>query len=109
MRDIWRPGSGLTLRRAAALIAHLPPGSAYLRALGGPGAWSVEQYAIELAAWRITAAIYLANGAKKSDLPPVPEPPAPGWQDEARRRAEQLERRYARFMAAQKTAAPAGG
>lgn len=83
--DIYRPGVGMTLRRAAVLTINLPPGSMFWRAYGGPQAWSDEvtalvgvRHKLDVLAWQN------ANQGKTSGFTPQPkiEEPPPYAADE---------------------------
>lgn len=59
---LWR--GGLTIRRAAALAANLPPGSAVWLAINADAMWTQNDY--------ITAALFDRMGSK--DSKPYPRP-----------------------------------
>ncbi len=95
--DLWR--GRLSWRRAAVLVSQLPPGSRLARAMGGHGAWSDIVSAIHHEGQRVVTAVLLGAGAKKHQLPDPVEPPKPGWQDEAREKAERADSKARRWVA----------
>lgn len=89
----------LTLRRVAVLVRGLPPGSATGYLEGGYSALSNEAALIRDVGWRIECAIIGAAGGRKSQMPPRPEPPEPGWQDKAAEQQRKLEAKARAWMA----------
>lgn len=63
MGGLWR--GEFTVRRAAALAAHLPPGSAVWRDIGHDAMWGDEAY--------ILAAVFDRLGDDKSEKYPRPD------------------------------------
>ena len=92
----------MTRRRAAVLISQLPPGSRLQRARGGPGAWGDVTSAVYHAVGRAERNIMGALGVKAGKLPPPIEPPAEGWQTEARERADRNRESAARIRKLQR-------
>lgn len=88
----------LTLRRAAALVGNLPPGTALGRAMGGDAFWSDETAATLTTGWRNEVATLQAAGAKSHQLPEPPEPPEQGWQEKHRARMARMAARAARYQ-----------
>lgn len=89
---------GLSLRKASVLASQLPGGSRLRARLGGQGAWSDEVAAILVSGWRTQCAVIGAAGGKRANMPKPPEPPRPGWVDEAREREEKRKQKLARVI-----------
>lgn len=64
----------MTVRRAAALAAHLPPGSAVFRALGVDAAWTMEAHALAAISDGVAAGNWQRGGGKGARPKPAPRP-----------------------------------
>lgn len=89
--------------RLAGLAAHLPPGSAVWRALGGPQAWTDEvwmlaqvEYATRVVAWQKTKAAQSGRDKPEPLKPPASRTAAQVAAATAQRRAEKYLRRARR-------------
>lgn len=84
LSGLWR--GEFTIRRAAALAAHLPDGSACWRVLKVDSAWTVQEHLTALLADILQAANWQRGGGKGSQPKPLPRP------DDIRERDEKNER-----------------
>jgi hypothetical protein len=93
-RDRW--GGGLTLRRIAVLLRHLPPDSATHLALRGRMHWSVEAHLLDDLRMTVEA-IALAQAGEKTKRPKRhdarPKPPPPRHSPERARKLADARRR----------------
>lgn len=77
LRDLFRPGSGLTWRRLRALVANLPPDSALARTMVGPDSvWTLETQLLAAVHDRLSEANWQRGnaGAKSPSRRPQPIP-----------------------------------
>ena len=77
LRDVLRPGSGVTARRALALVRQLPPESATAAELrGGPEfrGWGPDRYltALLIDAVQANTFAFVAANSKRKPSPPQP-------------------------------------
>lgn len=79
LRDVFRPGSGLTWRRLRALVTGLPPDSALAQAMAGPDSvWTLETQLLAAVHDRLSEANW-QRGNQGSKTPtrrpqPIPRP-----------------------------------
>ena len=66
------------LRELAEYTAHLPPGCALWRAVGGPNAWSAEMHLLNHIEWRLHILDWrkTPSGQKVRNQPKLSDPPA---------------------------------
>lgn len=71
--DLWR--GGLSLRKAAALVAQLPPGSRVWQATGGPRAWSDTVHTLMVLELRLRYLLWAqTDDGEKGKNPPKMQP-----------------------------------
>lgn len=77
LRDLFRPGSGLTWRRLRALVVNLPSDSALARTIAGPDSvWTLETQLLAAMHDRLSEANWQRGnaGAKSPSRRPQPIP-----------------------------------
>lgn len=83
------------------LVAQLPRGSRLGQAIGGPPTWTDEVAAVHLEGYAIRQALHSLIGAtagkRVKDAKPI-EPPAEGWQGQAREKHERQQRKARRWL-----------
>lgn len=80
--SLWAEYNGLdlenppvTLWRLAEMVAVLPPGCAFWRAVGGRMAWSVEEQALLHIEFRLRELLHQGSKATGGKRPEAPTPP----------------------------------
>ncbi|MFD7539566.1 MULTISPECIES: hypothetical protein [unclassified Streptomyces] len=80
LRDLFRPGSGLTWRRLRALVVNLPTDSALARTMVGPDSvWTLETQLLAAVHDRLSEANWQRGNAGSKSPSRRPQPiPRPG-------------------------------
>lgn len=101
IRDIYRPGSGLTWRRVRALIAHLPADSALARSMAGEDSgWTLETHLLAAVHDRLAEANWQRGNAGSKSPTRRPTPiPRPGLRPERIGGTRRSPREVAEFLA----------
>lgn len=100
LADLWT--GKMSPRRAWNLVENLPAGAALWQAIGGPNAWTGEEYALHSWLWKLTCVVLEGFGAKQRDMPEQPKPPEIGWREKLRAKAMLEKARIARIKARNK-------
>lgn len=75
LRDLFRPGSGLTWRRLRALVVNLPPDSALARTMVGPDSvWTLETQLLAAVHDRLSEANWQRGNAGSKTPSRRPQP-----------------------------------
>jgi hypothetical protein len=91
----------LSLRRAAVLARHLPPGCALYRETGGAISVSDETQAVFALTNRMTDILWQAFDGKQHSKPKPLRPPELGWRDLEEARREAAQAKATRWMSRQ--------
>lgn len=102
LRDLFRPGSGLTWRRLRALVVNLPPDSALGRSISGPDSvWTLETQLLAALHDRLSEANWQRGNAGAKSPSRRPQPiPRPGVESGRIGGTDQDPREVAEYLAA---------
>ncbi|MET9147300.1 hypothetical protein [Streptomyces sp. NPDC004042] len=102
LRDLFRPGSGLTWRRLRALVVNLPSDSALARTISGPDAvWTLETQLLAAVHDRLSEANWQRGNAGSKSPSRRPQPiPRPGVRSDRIGGTDRDPREVARYLAA---------